>query len=251
MNAILHAAVGWPELAFCVLIILVAYTIRGATGFGAGLVGTPLMLVVLPYSVVLPVMATLATVAALGQAIRDFKLVDWRGIRGLAAPTAAGIGLGLWLFTRLHTHFLLKACGAFFISYGLWSMLPRQRGMKLLHARGVALGASALGALAATVFGGMAGPFYIVYLSAFELDKTRFRATISVVMFWLSLLRAGGYGAIGMFDRRVGLLLAVLFPMMGLAMVAGNRWHRRLDERLFRRVVAAILIVSGTLLLVK
>ena len=64
------------------------------------------------------------------------------------------------------------------------------------------------GALVATVFGGMAGPFYAVYLSALRLDKTRFRASVSVVLFALSVLRASGYGGLGLYDREVLTLLA-------------------------------------------
>ncbi|MBI2752706.1 MAG: sulfite exporter TauE/SafE family protein, partial [Betaproteobacteria bacterium] len=36
-----------------------------------------------------------------------------------------------------------------------------------------------------------------------------------------------------------------------LAMIAGERWHRRLDEARFRRVVAALMVLSGLALLFK
>lgn len=244
-------AMGWPQLAFCVAVILGAYTLRGAAGFGAGVVGIPLLLLVLPYTVVIPTMTALGISASLGQALRDFRDVDWLGIRRLIAPTVAGIALGLWLFTLLHDRELLKACGAFIVAYALWSVAPRRSGGRVLPPAALAPAAGGLGALVATVFGGMAGPFYAVYLSALGLDKGRFRASLSVVLFSLGLLRASGYAALGMYDRHVVVLLAVLFPVMVLAMLTGNRWHRRLDERLFRRVVAGVLVASGALLLLK
>ncbi|MGH8687161.1 MAG: hypothetical protein ACREVQ_05570 [Burkholderiales bacterium] len=45
--------------------------------------------------------------------------------------------------------------------------------------------------------------------------------------------------------------LAVFAPVMVLAMVAGERWHARLDQAKFERVVAGLLIGSGIALILK
>jgi len=246
----LLAIAGWPQLAFCALVVFGAYTLRAAAGFGAGVMAIPLLLLVLPLRAVIPVITTLGLVASLGQSVREFRHVDWRGLRRLVLPTLAGVGAGLWLFSSVHPHVLLKAFGAFIIGYALWSFTPRRAGTAA-PARLLAPAAGGVGALVATVFGGMAGPFYVVYLNALGLDKTRFRASVSVVLFGLGVLRALGYGGLGLYDREVLELLALMFPVMGLAMLAGNHLHRRLDERTFKRIVATLLIASGLLLLFK
>jgi uncharacterized membrane protein YfcA len=97
----------------------------------------------------------------------------------------------------------------------------------------------------------MAGPFYVIYLKALALDKRRFRASISSVLFCLGLVRAGGYGSLGFYDRRALALLALLAPVMVIAMLAGDRWHARLDQQKFERVVAVLLVASGVALLLK
>jgi len=65
------------------------------------------------------------------------------------------------------------------------------------------------------------------------------------------LVRAGGYGGLGFYDRRALAALLLFAPVMGLAMFAGDRWHARLDEALFEKIVAALLVLSGVALLLK
>lgn len=237
-------------LVFCLAVVFSGYALRGATGFGAGVVAIPLLLLVLPFTVVIPVITTLGIAASLGQSVQEFRHVDWRVLRGLALPTAAGVALGLGLFAFIDQQLLLKAFGAFIIGYGVWGFLPRRPEVKL-PPRALAGAAGVSGGLVATLFGGMAGPFYVVYLRVLELDKRRFRASMSSVLLCLGLVRAGGYGGLGFYDRRVLAVLLLCAPVMGLAMFAGDRWHARLDEAHFEKIVAALLALSGCALLFK
>jgi uncharacterized membrane protein YfcA len=237
-------------LAFCLAVVFCGYALRGATGFGAGVIAIPLLLLVLPLTVVIPVITTLGIAASIGQSVQEFRHVDWRVLRGLALPTAIGVGIGLWLFAAIDQNLLLKAFGAFIIGFGLWSFLPRRPEARL-PARALAAAAGVSGGLVATLFGGMAGPFYVVYLRVLEIDKRRFRASMSSVLLCLGLVRAGGYGGLGFYDRRVVAALVLCMPVMGIAMLAGDRWHARLDEARFEKIVAALLVLSGCALLLK
>jgi uncharacterized membrane protein YfcA len=171
-------------------------------------------------------------------------------LRGLALPTAVGVGSGLWLFAAIDQQLLLKAFSAFIIGCGLWEFLPRRPEVKLPQ-RALAGAAGVSGGLVATLFGGMAGPFYVIYLRALQIDKRRFRASMSSVLLCLGLVRAAGYGGLGFYDRRVVAVLLLFVPVMGLAMFAGDRWHARLDEARFGKIVAALLALSGCALLFK
>jgi uncharacterized membrane protein YfcA len=246
----LQATASAWQLAWCALVIVVAYTLRGATGFGAGVVAIPLLVLVLPLRAVIPVMTTLGIVASFGQTAREFRHVEWRGVRGLLLPTLAGWAAGLWLFKALHPEMLRTALALFIIAYALWSLAPRKAVLRAPRAW-IAPLAGASGGMVSTLFGGMAGPMFVVYLNALDLDKARFRATMSAILFLLALLRAGGYGGLGFYDTRVFALLALLAPMMVLGMVLGERVFHGLEESLFKRVVAALLVASGVALLFK
>jgi uncharacterized membrane protein YfcA len=237
-------------LAACALVVFVAYALRGATGFGAGVVAIPALALALPLTVVIPILTTLGIVASLGQSVQEIRHVDWRALRGLALPSAIGVALGLWLFASLDPRFLLRAFAVFIIAYGLWSLLPR-RPRLVLPGGALAAAAGGTGGLVATLFGGMAGPFYAIYLRALALDKRRFRASISSVLLCLGLVRAGGYGSLGFFDRRALALLVLFSPLMAAGMLVGDRWHASLDQARFERVVAVLLAASGVALLLK
>ena len=99
-EALSSLASPWVLAAFMV-VVFAAYALRGATGFGAGVVAIPLLALALPLNVVIPVVTTLGIVASLGQSIQEFRHVDWRALRGLALPSAIGLGVGLWLFASL------------------------------------------------------------------------------------------------------------------------------------------------------
>ena len=246
----LAATAGPWQLAWCALVIVAAYTLRGATGFGAGVVAIPLLVLVLPLRAVIPVITTIGILASFGQTVREFRHVEWRGVRGLLLPTLVGAGLGLWLFKELHPELLRNALALFIIGYALWSVAPRKPELRAPRVWLAPL-AGAGGGLVSTLFGGMAGPIFVVYLNALHLDKTRFRATMSAILFLLALLRAGGYGSLGFYDARVFALLALLVPVMVLGMVLGERVHHGIEETLFKRVVAALLVASGIGLLLK
>jgi len=242
--------IGPWELAWCAAAVLGGYTLRGATGFGAGLIVIPACALVLPFDLVIPLVTTMGVLASFGQTWRERRLVDRAVLLRLVLPTLAGAGIGLALFAALDARVLLKAFGAFIIVYALTAFVPLPR-VPYTSGLAVAYASGTIGALVATVFGGMAGPFYAVYLDALKLGKGVFRATMSAVLLMLALLRVAGYGGLGLFDLRVAALLAVLVPTMVIGMIAGERVHRRLTEGRFQRAVALVLVASGIALLLK
>lgn len=250
MEQVLLAAGGTWQLAWAFAVIFVAYALRGATGFGAGVVSIPLLLLALPLQVVIPLVTAMGLIASAGQVVHQRRWVDWAAVRGLLVPSVLGVAAGLALFAALDAQVLLKALAVFIIGYALWGYLPKKKGPDPFSAWLGPL-AGAVGGFVATVFGGMAGPLYVVYLRSRALDKARFRATMSFALVCLSSLRAAGYGGLGFYDARVLWLLAAALPVLVVAMIAGERWHARLDEARFGHVVAALLVVSGLALLFK
>lgn len=249
MEQVLLAAGGTWQLAWAFAVIFVAYALRGATGFGAGVVSIPLLLLALPLQVVIPLVTAMGMLASFGQAVHQRRFVDWAALRRLLVPSVLGVAAGLALFAVVDAQVLLKALAVFIIGYALWGYLPRRAARPAPAWLGPLAGA--LGGFVATVFGGMAGPLYVVYLRSRALDKARFRATMSFALVCLSSLRAVGYGGLGFYDARVLWLLAASLPVLVVAMIAGDRWHARLDEARFGHVVAALLVVSGAALLLK
>ena len=72
--------------------------------------------------------------------------------------------------------------------------------------------------------------------------------TISM-LFVLGSVRGAGYIALGAFNRDAMIACAFALPLMMLGAFLGDRIHTNLDQPMFRRFIAVLLIVSGIPLL--
>ena len=105
--------------------------------------------------------------------------------------------------------------------------------------------------LVGTLFGGAAGPLYAIYLNALQLDKERFRVTITTILMVQALLRIGGYLTLGFYDQPTLIMLAAALPLVWIGARIGERVAMRIRQHTFNAVVGALLMLSGALLLFK
>lgn len=103
--------------------------------------------------------------------------------------------------------------------------------------------------ISGTLFGSMAGMFYAIYFDLKNLPKDKFRATVAAMLFVLGSVRGAGYLALGAFNREAMIACAFALPLMLVGTLLGNHIHTNLDQPLFRRFIALLLIVSGIPLL--
>jgi len=251
--SILTTASGPWGLAWSVLGVLAGYSLRGATGFGAGLIIIPALAFVMPFEVVIPLLSAMGVFASSGQAWHQRRHLDATARTALVALfgwALVGVAFGLTLFAVLASRLLLNLFGVFLAAYALWSLRPHAP-LRTEPRRPVVIASGISGAVVATLFGGMAGPFFAVYLDALQLGRARFRATMSTVLFLLSIVRIAGYGGLGLYDARVGALLVLLMPVMIVGMLVGERLHQSLSDARFQKVVAVMLVASGIALALK
>jgi uncharacterized membrane protein YfcA len=108
-----------------------------------------------------------------------------------------------------------------------------------------------VGGSVATVFGA-GGPIYATYLSGRLQDKTEIRTTMSALISISAISRAILYAIAGLLLHKSiiegGLMLA---PFVFIGLTIGHRIHVGLTQEQMRRVVGAIVVVTGTLLLFK
>lgn len=240
------------QLAFCAAVLVIAYAVRGITGFGSGALAIPLLALALPLRVIVPVITLLGFFASVGHIAQDRSRIAWHELLKLLPFTAMGVVGGLYLFVALSAETLRNLLGGFVIVYALFSL--REGGFGRLEQRLAPLllaPAGFLAGLVATLFGGMSGPIYVVYLRMRHLGKAEFRVTIATILFVLALIRIVGYIGVGVFDRAALTAFATAVPAMAVGMFIGNRLHAKVSERAFTRAVAALLIVSGAALILK
>jgi uncharacterized protein len=233
-------------------VIVLSYALRGSTGFG-GAVAMPLLGLVIPLKILIPVWTLLGIASSVTIVGRDRHFIVWRAIVRMAPACLIGIAIGLYVFKTLDAGTLARGLGLLVIGYGahaLWATM-RPAGARQMPPAIVAPLANVLGGAVGTTFGTMASLFFAIYLDALRLAKENFRGTMSAMILALSGVRGLGYYAVGEFNADVWIAFAAAFPLMLAGIFLGDRFHAGMSDTVFKRLVAAILIVSGAALLVK
>lgn len=246
-------ALGTLELLFAIMVVTVAFAVRGTTGFGGNAIAIPLLTLMLPIQSVLAVMTVLTVLSSLGHWMTDWRRIVWREIARVAPFMLMGVLLGLHLFKALDTRTVTRILGGFVILYALFALATAKRTVSPPRSWlwPLATGLSALAGLVGTLFGGVAGPLYAIYLNTLKLDKDRFRVTITTILMVQALLRVAGYYTLGFYDRPTLILLVAGLPLVWVGSRIGERIALRIDQQTFNAAVGAVLMVSGAVLLFK
>jgi len=241
------------EIAYCIAVMLIGFSLHGGTGFG-GAIGMPLLALVLPVKVIAPAWTLIGLLSSAAILRTDLRFVDKERVLGFLPGCAAGVAAGALLFRQLDASQLAHALGVFVILYGLHGLWreyrPPARRAAMPRVILPAIGSFLSGAVG-TLFGGMASVFVAMYLDASRVGKTHFRATIFAMVFALSIVRACAYVAVGEMTTDSLVLCASALPFMGLGLVVGNRFHAGISERAFQRSVSYALLLCGIPLLAR
>ncbi|MHB1591217.1 MAG: sulfite exporter TauE/SafE family protein [Sulfuricella sp.] len=236
-------------LAAALLILLLAYLIRGITGFGSGLIAVPLLAHFLPLQFVVPFVLVLDFTASIALGGKSREQIDWNELKPLLPFGAVGVMLGVALLIHMPREPLLVGLGIFVLIFGARTLLNihGENPISRLWAIPAGLTGGTVGALFGT-----GGPPYIVYLSHRLKDKAKLRATFSGLFIFDGGLRLVSFLATGLLlqDGMFTALLAAL-PIMALGLYLGHRVHLGISSRQMLRLVGLLLVGSGLSLLWK
>ena len=228
-------------------VIAAACFVQGLAGFGIGLVSLaflPLLMSPADAIVLITLYATVFAVVIFLPLRRDFTL---HGMRELLVGSIVATPAGVFILAIMPPAALTRLIGlVLLVIVGLeWlGLYPELRG------RGWGLGAG----LAAGLLGGAIGtpgPPVILYAAAQDWSPRTVKANIQAFLIVNQAVILIGYWWAGLLDREVWRLtwLYAVPAVAGLA--AGMLLFNRLDRARFRRVVFAVLFVSGLVLLIR
>lgn len=237
------------EIAYAVGVLLLAYFIRGISGFGSGLVAVPLLALMFPLPQVVPFILLLDFTASLVLGGLNFKLVRWDEARPLIPFGILGVLLGTSLLVSLPKTPLLIVLGIFVFIFAVRSLLG-VHGVKKVS-RWWAVPASFTGGTVGALFG-TGGPPYVIYLGHRLQDKSELRATFSGVFFLEGLLRIGSFVLAGLLvNPAIWTGYAMGLPIAMLALYAGSHVHTSLSNVQIKRVIGGLLLLSSVSLFMK
>ena len=241
------------QWAFFVFAVTLAFGVRGGAGFGGGVVAVPMLALLAPLQIVVPLTSALNTVASLSQGFRDWRKVEWREMARILPFALIGVVAGIFFLTSIDPQPLSRAFGLFVVLYATYALFSKGETPAIPRRwlTPVAAVISLIAGVIGSVFGGAAGPLFVIYLNSLKVEKDRFRATMTMLMLTLGTTRLFGYVIAGMYTQQVLLLLGVAIPLAYVGGRVGTAIAARIDQRLFNRVIGIVLLLSGVVLMLK
>ena len=227
------------------LILFVAYLVRGIAGFGSGLIAIPLLAIFHPLSLVVPIVVLLDYLGSAAQGVKNRNAIKWSELTPLLPFTLLGCVIALFLFSSIDPVALKRALGVFVLIFAVYQILPLP---DLRGSRIWAFPAGLLGGLVGTIFG-TGGPFYMIYLSLRGLGKTETRASFASYFFIDGSIRLIGFLLIGMLNKELFVALIVLLPAAAIGLLVGGRVHTEISNNTFKYFISLLLVFSGYRLL--
>jgi uncharacterized membrane protein YfcA len=237
-----------PQFAIFLIATFAGAFVTGVSGFAFGLIASSLWLYILS-----PLQTT-ALIIGFGLVVQAYSVwklraaLDWRKIFPFVLGAAVGVPIGVFALTVSNPAHVRMGIGAFLVAFSLWNLFrPPMRPIVWGGSVADAIVGFLNGALAGIT--GLAGILVIIWcgLRGWSKDQQRtvFQPT-AVAIFLMTALWLGGRGAIG---ADVAWLFAAGLPVLLAGTWIGVKVYGRIDEPTFRKVVLALLLVSGVALL--
>jgi uncharacterized protein len=229
------------------LIVAVAYTVFGMTGFGASIIMLPVLAQLMPLKQIVPMAALVDVVAAFTVNRHAHRDAHWGEVRRIVPAQLLGMGLGAYTLAQAPAQLLMGGLGLFVLLYALYNIRkPELRGDWPAWA---AWPVGFAGGVFSAMFG-TGGPIYVIYLSRRCPQLAQMRATVAALIMISTLSRVTLFALGGFYANASLLALAAWCMVFMLAAVAFGMWlHSRVAVATVLRLIYGLLVVSGAGLL--
>lgn len=235
-------------MAWWILATVSAFFVKGLCGFANTLVFSTIMSFGLSNLNISPVELLLGYPTNAVIAWQERKSIDWKLCLPLAALVVLGSIPGMFLLKNADTGAIKLLFGVVIVVIGV-EMLLRERGGR--QARESRLVLSVIGLLSGVLCGlyGI-GALLGAYVGRVAKDTGAFRANMCVVFLVENTLRIVLYSVLDILNIGVFLQALRLAPFMLLGLYLGMKSSATLDERIVKKLVIVMLIMSGLSLIV-
>lgn len=228
------------EIVFLVVLFF-SNVIQAITGFAGTVLAMPPSMLLIGVDNARVVLNVMALLSCLWIAVRSRKSIHWGELFKMTAGMLVGMLVGIRVYEAAPLYFLLKAYGVLIIAIALKNLffkggraLPRPVLILVLLAAGVVHGMFVSG-----------GALLVVYAAQTLKDKDAFRATVAPVWVVLNTCMAANHAVSGLFTQQALLLIAVSLLPLAVAVWAGNRIQKKINQQTFLRLTYILLAISG------
>ena len=236
-----------PQILVALVAALGSAFVRGLTGFGMAILLVPILALALT-----PVEAVLLTnflsvfigLSEIRRLLREAERSAWFIIALVAVTTP----IGLFLLSRTTPDIARVVIAFIALSAFIAILLPRRGAMP--HHPATTGGVGILSGLM-TGYAGMPGPPVVPYYVGRDIPRETAKASMLLIFTCASTTGLASGAALGVFDWRLALFAAVLFPAVLFGNWLGNKASGRIADRTWRICVGFVLGAAAVASLVK
>jgi len=237
---------GLQQIIFAGLIIFASYLVSTVTGFGANILGLPVLALVVGLEPGKQSLIALGAILYVYVTLRWWKMVNVRELIWISIVAGVGLILGMMLFAILPTHASIILLALFVIftgMRGLFNLAPRFKSPHWLSQVLLLLGGVVHGAFT------IGGPLLSIYCRQVLPHKSVFRATLAVVWLILGVGLMTGWTVTHTWDPATPRVMLAGLPFLAAGLIVGEFLHHRVDEEGFAKAINLTLIIIGAILL--
>lgn len=241
-------------ILLCGCIVLTTFTVEGIAGFGSTVMALPFVALILGVEKAVPLLSSCSVLLSLFIVCRARKQIDWRQYGFIVLHVGLGVPIGLALMDVLPKVWLLSILAGFMFFTGIRGLLtlkrasvpetvvPSKGGKNLLYRFILFCGGIIQGAFSS------GGPLVVMYASKAIVEKSAFRATLSMLWVTTNLCMIGKWICTGNITRQTGGMIFALLPFVVGGALLGNFLHNKVNQFAFRVLVWTVLIIAGGIL---
>lgn len=226
----------------------VGFTIAGVAGFGGGVVALPVLVWVFGVREAIPILTISQVLSTVSRVALHRDALNWPVVRNFVIGGLPFSVLGALFFVSIDTQVLVRILGVMMLLFVVYTKLPIGRNFKMRLWGFVPLG-SATGF--GSAFLGIPGPFAAVFYLAYGLSASAYIGTSALGMGIIQIPKLIIFGSNDLLTMRVVLMGVGLGAIAAGSAYVGKIILNRVPERIFPRIITAMLLISGVVLLAR
>ncbi len=259
---------GWLEAIVVIFAMLLASTVFSATGFGIGMISTPLMLLVYEPQTVIVVAGTAGLGVGVWIISKSWRDVPFREILPITIAALCGAPIAVFILKTADSGVLSIGIAVLIVLFAVASIANFQPNFTHLRELGTTIDLSRnkalrishltiLGIVIGFIVGvllpasGVAGSLVMLFLMTKNWERQTVRAAMAFFLVSLMAFTVVLFALYGLYTPlRLTLIGIVAIPAV-IGFLLGAMLIKRINERVFGNLVIGIIIVSSIVVVVK
>ena len=238
----------WLEAIVVIFAMLLASTVFSATGFGIGMISTPLMLLVYEPQTVIVVAGTAGLGIGVWIISKSWRDVPFREILPITIAALCGAPIAVFILKTADSSVLSIGIAVLIILFAIGSFVKIEKEIPYSKQVGIVAG-FIVGVLLPT--SGVAGSLVMLFLMTRNWERQTVRAAMAFFLVSLMAFTVVLFALYGLYTPlRLTLIGIVAIPAV-IGFLLGAMLIKRINERVFGNLVIGIIIVSSIVVVVK